>query len=144
MRSSQTVNTHDHKKTILLISKDDDLRFLLRQYLASQGYRLIFALDEEDALTLSKELKAPVDLILIDQLDMSMNDALNMGNELRLYAGMESTTPLIVLAQKYSEELEGQDVAVGECEYITYCSGLEQLYALLAGLLPIHHSYALL
>jgi DNA-binding response OmpR family regulator len=138
------MNTRYHKKTILLISKDDDLRFLLRQHLASQGYRLIFALDEEDALTLSKELKAPADLILIDQLDTSIHDALNMGNELRLHAGMESTTPLIVMAQKYGEELEGQDIAVGEYEYITYCSGHEQLYALLDRLLPIHNSYALL
>ncbi len=44
----------------------------------------------------------------------SPEEALGVGRRVREHARYEGHTPLVVLAEKYGEESEGQDVNVGE------------------------------
>jgi ribosomal protein L25 (general stress protein Ctc) len=51
-------------------------------------------------------------------------------------AKRDSKTPIVVMAEKYGEEMEGKDVAIDENVYVTYLEDGDQLHSLLARLLP--------
>lgn len=123
--------------TILLIEEDDETRPLLRHNLKSQGYRPIVALSEEDALERIDGRHDDPDLILINQFDRSIEEVLNMGRRIRQERGLLSYTPIVVIAERYGEDMEGKDVQVGESEYVTYPEDGQQLMNLLQRLCPV-------
>lgn len=105
--------------TIFLIDADDDTRALLRESLARYGYRVSVAIDEEDALDrVSHGLNA--DLVLIDVVAISVEDALLIGTRIRDQAKLDINTPLIVMAEKYGRDLEGTDSNVGGNDWVFY------------------------
>lgn len=119
---------------ILLIEEDDETRSLLRRNLQKDGYRLLLAVDAEDALDRLAGGQARADLILIDLLGKTPGEVLQMGQRIREHGKYDSTTPLVVLAEKYEKDLEGTDVEVGHNDWITYPEDAEQLHKLLAHL----------
>ena len=121
--------------TIFLVEEDDDTRPLLRKNLQRYGYRVILALDEEDALERVGGGQVHADLVLINLVGKSTEDVLQTGRRIRKHAKYDGHTPLIVMAEKYGEDLEGTDVKVGENDWITYPEDAEQLENLLARLL---------
>lgn len=44
---------------------------------------------------------------------------------------MSSRAPIIILAERYGPDLEGQDIQVGDNEYVSYLEDGEQLKLLL-------------
>lgn len=117
--------------TILLVEQDDETRPLLRHNLRSKGYRAIVALDEEDAIERTWGGRERPDLILLNQFKLSIDEFINMGRRIRQSAGFPSRTPIVVMAERYGADLEGKDVLVGECEYVTYPEDAQQLMNLL-------------
>ena len=129
--------------TIFLLEADDDTRPVLKSNLQRYGYRIIVALDEEDAMErVSGGLLA--DLILVDTVGVSPEDALSTGRRIRTRAKHNDHTPIVVMAEKYGTDVEGTDVRVGENEWITFLEDPDQLKNLLARLtstLALHNDF---
>lgn len=120
---------------ILLIEEDNETRSLLRRNLQKDGYRLLLAVDEEDALDRLAGGQVRADLILINLVGKAPGEVLQTGQRIRERGRYDSTTPLVVLAEKYGTDVEGTDVEVGGNDWITYPEDAEQLHKLLARLI---------
>jgi DNA-binding response OmpR family regulator len=121
--------------TIFLVEEDDETRRLLRKALQTYGYRVIIALDEEDALERVGDGHAPADLVIINLVGKPPEEVLKAGRRIREHAKYDGRTPLVVMAEKYGQDLEGTDVNVGGNDWITYPEDADQLRNLLARLL---------
>jgi DNA-binding response OmpR family regulator len=123
--------------TILVVEPDDDVRPLLRNNLHRQRYRVIMTLDEEDAIARARGDGDRPDLILINQYLLPLDKVIGIGRRIREDAGLPSLTPIVIMAERYGEDMEGKDVKVGESEYVTYLEDGEQLMNLLQRLCPV-------
>jgi DNA-binding response OmpR family regulator len=126
----------ENKRTIFLIEEDDDTRPLLKQNLQTDGYRVLLAIDEEDALERVDGNGAYADLVLVNLVGKSVEEVLAAGRRIRTHAKYDGHTPLVVMAEKYGADLEGTDVNVGSNDWVTYLEDHIQLKNLLARLLP--------
>ncbi|KAB8320636.1 hypothetical protein SD81_003455 [Tolypothrix campylonemoides VB511288] len=129
--------TKDAPPTILMMELDDDTRPLLKLNLSNWGYRVISALQEEDAIALARGACDRPDLILLNQVNLPIDEVLNMRRRIRQGAELKSSTPIVVMAEQYGEDVEGKDVKVGESEYVTYLEDGQQLMNLLHRLCPL-------
>jgi DNA-binding response OmpR family regulator len=120
--------------TILLIEEDDDARPILRHNLRREGYDVLVAVDEEAALDWVRAGRVSADLILINLVGKTTGEALAAARRVRERNGFDGVTPLVVIAERYVEELEGSDVREGEGEWVTYMEDAGQLHALLSRL----------
>jgi DNA-binding NtrC family response regulator len=124
--------------TIFLVEEDDDTRPILTANLRKRGYRLLVAADLEDAREwVSGESTIHADLVLIDLVRKTPEEAASLGRELRQHAKYNGHTPLVVMAEKVPKELAGQDVNVGRNDWVCYQGedDSDQLQRLLARLL---------
>ncbi len=85
--------------TILLVEEDDEVRPLLSQNLRNQGYHVIVALDEADAIERTKGGSFCPDLILLNQVGRSIQEYVVMGQRICESAGIGNQTPIIVMAE---------------------------------------------
>jgi DNA-binding response OmpR family regulator len=115
------------QRTILLVEEDDETRPLLKHNLQTYGYRLIIALDEEDALERVSGGPVQADLILVNLVGKSPEEGLNAGRRIREHARYDGHTPLITMAEKYGKDVEGTDVNVAGNDWITYPEDADQL-----------------
>ena len=122
-------------QTIFLVEEDDETRPILRGNLQRYGYRVIVALDEEDALERVDGGHVQAGLVLVNLVGKSPEEALHVGRQIREHAKYDGHTPLVVLAEKYGKDLEGTNVNVGGNDWIAYLEDAEQLQNLLARLL---------
>ena len=131
------IEKKDGSPRILMLEWDDDTRPLLKQNLCNQGYGVILALEEEDAIVLARGGRERPNLILLNQVKLSIDDFINMGRRIRQGAELLSGTPIVVMAEQYGEDMEGKNVKVGEREYVTYLEDAQQLMNLLHYLCPV-------
>jgi DNA-binding response OmpR family regulator len=127
----------DTPPTILMIELDDDTRPLLKQNLYNWGYGVLVALEEEDAIAMARGGRDHPDLILLNQVKLPIDEFINMGRRIREGAELLSSTPIVVMAEQYGEDMEGKNIKVGENEYVTYLEDGEQLMNLLYRLCPV-------
>ena len=127
----------DTPPTILMFELDDDTRLLLKQNLYNWGYRVLVAIEEEDAIAMARGGRDHPDLILLNQVKLPIDEFVKMGRRIRQGAELPSSTPIVVMAERYGEDMEGKDIKVGESEYVTYLEDGEQLMNLLHRLCPI-------
>ncbi len=127
----------DAPPTILMMELDDDTRPLLKLNLSNWGYHVISALQEEDAIALGHGVRDRPDLILLNQVNLPIDEVINIGRRIRQGAELPSSTPIVVTAEQYGEDMEGKDVKVGESEYVTYLEDGQQLMNLLHRLCPV-------
>lgn len=124
------------KPTILLIEEDDETRPVLKESLNRYGYLVLLALDEEDAMSRVGGGQVNADLVLINLVGKSVEDTLQTGRRIREQARLNGQTPLVVMAEKYGQDVEGTDVNVGRNDWIFYLGeDLDQLQNLLRQLL---------
>ena len=122
--------------TIFLLEEDDDTRRILVENLRHRGYRVIVALDEEDALERVGGGYVHADLVLVNLVGKSVDEALQIGRKVRTHARYDGHTPLVVMPEKYGKEVEGTDVNVEGNGWIHYLGEeTDQLQNLLARLL---------
>ena len=124
----------ENQPTIFLVEPDDETRPILKSNLQRYGYRVIIALDEEDAMDRANGTGIQADLILVDVVRISPEDALGVGRRIRNRAKRNGRTPLVVMAEKFGADVEGTDVNVGGNDWITYLEDHGQLKNLLARL----------
>lgn len=119
-----------------MLEEDDDTRQPLVSNLRGHGYRVFTALDEEDALQRVEDGRVPADLILVDLVGKSLEDALSTGRRIREHARYDGHTPLVVMPEKYGKDVEGTEDNVEGNDWIFYLGEEHnQLYNLLARLL---------
>jgi PleD family two-component response regulator len=128
-------NQDDVRGTIFLVEEDDDVRPNLRRSLQNYGYRVVLAVDEEDALDRVCGGVVPADIVLIDLVDKPADEVLQIARVIREQARYDGDTPLVVMAEKYGADVEGTDVNVGGNDWITYLEDPGQLKNLLARLI---------
>src|SRR3982751_4219875 len=100
----------ENQRIILLIEEDDQTRPILKHNLVREGFRVIVALDEEDALGRVDGGHLHADLILINLVKKSPEEVLSTGRRIREGAKYNSRTPLVVMPEKYGSDVEGTDV----------------------------------
>lgn len=126
--------------TILLIEEDDETRRPLVENLRKDGYRVIVSIDEEDALERVESGHVHADLVLVDVVGKPFEEGLRVGRQVRKHAKYDGHTPLIVMPEKYSKDVEGTDVNVEGNDWIHYIGEEpDQLKKLLARLTYRNH-----
>ena len=120
--------------TILLIEEDDDARPVIRHNLSRAGYDVLVAVDEASARDWLSAGGASVDLILVNLIGKTTEEAFAAARRVRQHNALDGSTPVVVIAEKYGDGLEGTDVREGEGEWVTYMEDSTQLHALLARL----------
>ena len=129
----------EKQPTIFLVEEDDDARAVLRDSLTRSGYRVSVAIDKEDALDRVSNGLMSADLVLINVVGKSVEDTLQIGRRIREQAKLDGNTPLIVIAEKYGEDLEGTDENAGGNDWILYLGEEpEQLQNLLQRLIATY------
>ena len=123
----------EEQPTILLVEEDDETRPLLKVNLERDGYRVLLALDEEDAHERVRGGRVDADLILVNLVGVQPDEALHAGRRIRQDAELD--VPLVVMAEKYGAELEGTNVNAGGDDWIIYLEEHDQLRDLLVRLL---------
>ncbi|MGP1383853.1 MAG: hypothetical protein ACTS2F_09860 [Thainema sp.] len=122
---------------ILLIEQDDETRPLLKQNLRTLGYLVINELDEIGAVERIRGSRIKPNLILINQIEQTVDASLSMGRRIRRDANLPDHTLIIIYADEFGPDLQGQDVQVGDYEYVTYPEDGEQLFSLISRVLPL-------
>jgi DNA-binding response OmpR family regulator len=128
--------SNEKQSTIFLVEEDDDTRPILKHNLREQSYQVIIALDEEDALERVAGGRTVYDLLLINVVGVATEVALDSARRIHRHAEMDSATPIVVMAEKYGQDMEGKDVEVDKNVYVTYLEDARQLHRLLARLVP--------
>lgn len=123
--------------TILLVEPDDTVRPILRNNLRRWGYNVIVALDAADAIQRTQGRGEAFDLLLMNQFGQSIDKFIEIGQYICQQAELSSRIPIVIMAERYGVELEGQDIQVGEREYVTYLEDGQQLRNLLNKLCPV-------
>jgi CheY-like chemotaxis protein len=106
--------------TIFLLGEDDDTRRLLKRNLRNAGYQVLVAEDVEDALERAGGDAARADLILLDLIARTAEEALQVGRRIREHAGCDGHTPLVVMAEWYGKDVEGTEANVGGNDWVFY------------------------
>ena len=132
----QTSPPPETHSTIFLLDEDDHARLNLARRLRSLGYRVLVAAHLEDAREWMGREFIHADLVLVDLVRKSTEEALRVGRELRRHARCDGHTPLIVMAEQYGPDLEGRDVEVSQHDWVTYIEHGDQLHTLVSRLLP--------
>jgi DNA-binding response OmpR family regulator len=108
------------RRTIFLLEEDDDTRAPLVANLRRDGYRVIIATDEEDALERVGGGHVRADLVLIDLVGKTTDEALGVGRRIRHHAEHDGHTPLVVMPEKYGKDVEGTEENVGGNDWVFY------------------------
>lgn len=122
---------------IFVLELDDDVRPTLKHNLHHWGYNVIVAIDEEDALQRAQGGRDHFDLILLNQYGQVIEALMEIGQQIRQSTELNSAAPIVIIAECYGTDLEGQDVQVGDNEYVTYLEDGQQLKNILQRLCPI-------
>ena len=124
-----------NQQTIFLLEEDDETRRPLVRNLRGYGYHVIVATDEEDALERVSEGRTQPDLVLVNLVGKSTDEALSIGRRIRTQGKHDGNTPLVVMPEKYGKDLEGTDVNIEGNDWIHYLGEeLDQLQNLLTRL----------
>ena len=106
--------------TIFLIEEDDETRRPLVENLRRSGYRVIVAIDEEDALERVGDGHIRADLVLVNLVRKPVDELLKVGRKVREHAKYDGNTPLVVMPEKYSKDVEGTDVNIEGNDWVHY------------------------
>jgi CheY-like chemotaxis protein len=127
----------EQQKTIFLIEEDDETRRILMKNLQAYGYRVIVALDEEDALERVGGGGVAADLVAVNLVRKPVEQLLSVGRRVRARARYDSHLPLVVMPEIYGRDVEGTDVNVEGNDWIYYRGDeYDQLKNLLRRLAP--------
>ena len=113
-------NEQGKQPTIFLIEEDDETRGPLVESLRRGGYRVIVAMDEEDALERVGGGHVHADLVLVNLVGKPLDEVLRIGRGVRSHAKYDGHTPLVVMPEEYSKDVEGTDVNVEGNDWVHY------------------------
>ena len=117
--------------TVLLVEDTEDNRFMMRRLLEMSGYRVVEALNGEEAVKLARAEKPQ--LILMD-LSLPVIDGLAATRLIRKVPALEAT-PIIAVSAHDTSDFKDEAVAAGCNGYVTKPIDFSQLEQLIQQLL---------
>jgi CheY-like chemotaxis protein len=118
--------------TILVVEDFEDNRFMMRRLLEMSGYRVLEAVNGEEAVNLAcRELP---ELILMD-LSLPQLDGLAATRRIRQHPDLRDV-PIVAVSAHDTADFHADALAAGCNDYVTKPIDFDQLEALLNRLLP--------
>lgn len=117
--------------TVLLVEDTEDNRFMMRRLLEMTGYRVVEAMNGEEAVKLA-EAESP-DLILMD-LSLPVIDGLAATRLIRKLPDLEGT-PIIAVSAHDTSDFQSEAIDAGCNSYVTKPIDFNELEVLIAQLL---------
>ena len=118
-------------QTVLLVEDTEDNRFMMRRLLEMTGYRVVEAMNGEEAVRLAKT-ESP-NLILMD-LSLPVIDGLAATRLIRKLPEFEST-PIIAVSAHDTDDFQTEAIQAGCNTYVTKPIDFNELEQLIAKLL---------
>ena len=119
-------------KTVLVVEDFEDNRFMMRRLLEMSGYRVIEAVNGQEAV--DKAYTERPDLILMD-LSLPHLDGLAATRRIRQYDGL-GKVPIVAVSAHDTADFHADALAAGCNEYVTKPIDFDQLERLLSRLVP--------
>ena len=119
-------------QTVLLVEDTEDNRFMMRRLLEMTGYRVIEAMNGEEAVKLAKA-ESP-SLILMD-LSLPVIDGLAATRLIRKLPDFKSI-PIIAVSAHDTSDFQSEAIEAGCDTYVTKPIDFNELEVLIAKLLP--------
>ena len=119
-------------KTVLVVEDFEDNRFMMRRLLEMSGYRVIEAVNGQEAV--DKAYAERPDLILMD-LSLPHLDGLAATRRIRQYDGL-GKVPIVAVSAHDTADFHADALAAGCNEYVTKPIDFDQLEHLLSRLVP--------
>ena len=119
-------------KTVLVVEDFEDNRFMMRRLLEMSGYRVIEAVNGQEAV--DKACAERPDLILMD-LSLPHLDGLAATRRIRQYDGL-GDVPIVAVSAHDTADFHADALAAGCNEYVTKPIDFDQLERLLSRLVP--------
>jgi two-component system, cell cycle response regulator DivK len=116
---------------ILVVEDFEDNRFMMRRLLEMSGYRVVEAVNGEQAVEAA--ISARPDLILMD-LSLPKLDGLAATRRIRQHEGL-SRTPIVAVSAHDTTDFHADALSAGCNEYVTKPIDFDQLESLLKRLL---------
>ena len=123
---------HDKPLTVLLVEDTEDNRFMMRRLLEMTGYRVVEAMNGEEAVRLAKA-ECP-QLILMD-LSLPVIDGLAATRLIRKLPHCQRT-PIIAVSAHDTSDFQSEAIQAGCNCYITKPIDFNELEHMIAQLLP--------
>ena len=130
-KSGVKMKTDADTRTVLLVEDTEDNRFMMRRLLEMSGYRVIEAMNGDEAVKLAKE-ESP-QLILMD-LSLPVIDGLAATRLIRKLPELQST-PIIAVSAHDTSDFQSEAIAAGCNSYVTKPIDFNELEELIGQLL---------
>ena len=118
--------------TVMVVEDFEDNRFMMRRLLEMSGYRVLEAVNGEEAVELA--CRERPQLILMD-LSLPQLDGLAATRRIRQYPDMRDV-PIVAVSAHDTADFHADALAAGCNDYVTKPIDFDQLEALLTRLLP--------
>jgi CheY-like chemotaxis protein len=118
-------------QTVLLVEDTEDNRFMMRRLLEMTGYRVVEAMNGEEAVRLAQ--KESPNLILMD-LSLPVIDGLAATRLIRKFPELKST-PIIAVSAHDTSDFQSEAIEAGCNTYVTKPIDFAALEDLIANLL---------
>jgi two-component system cell cycle response regulator DivK len=119
-------------QTVMVVEDFEDNRFMMRRLLEMSGYRVLEAINGEEAVEIARrELPG---LILMD-LSLPLLDGLAATRRIRQYEELRNV-PIVAVSAHDTADFHADALAAGCNDYVTKPIDFDQLEALLGRLLP--------
>jgi CheY-like chemotaxis protein len=118
--------------TVMVVEDFEDNRFMMRRLLEMSGYRVLEAVNGEEAVELAH--REHPQLILMD-LSLPQLDGLAATRRIRQYPDLKEV-PIVAVSAHDTADFHADALAAGCNDYVTKPIDFDQLEALLRRLLP--------
>ena len=118
--------------TVLVVEDFEDNRFMMRRLLEMSGYRVLEAINGEEAVDLARRERPG--LILMD-LSLPLLDGLAATRRIRQHEDLRDV-PIVAVSAHDTADFHADALAAGCNDYVTKPIDFDQLEALLGRLLP--------
>jgi CheY-like chemotaxis protein len=118
--------------TVMVVEDFEDNRFMMRRLLEMSGYRVLEAINGEEAVEIAHRERPQ--LILMD-LSLPQLDGLAATRRIRQHADLRDV-PIVAVSAHDTADFHADALAAGCNDYVTKPIDFDQLEALLSRLLP--------
>jgi two-component system, cell cycle response regulator DivK len=118
--------------TVMVVEDFEDNRFMMRRLLEMSGYRVLEAINGEEAVEIAERERPS--LILMD-LSLPLLDGLAATRRIRQVKELRSV-PIVAVSAHDTADFHADALAAGCNDYVTKPIDFDQLEALLSRLLP--------
>ena len=131
-RERDTVPVDGQNHTVLVVEDFEDNRFMMRRLLEMSGYRVLEAINGEEAVEVARRERPG--LILMD-LSLPLLDGLAATRRIRQHEDLRDV-PIVAVSAHDTADFHADALAAGCNDYVTKPIDFDQLEALLGRLLP--------